>query len=81
LIFKISELEEELDLPKIQLKSDNHESILYKTGHNLVKKGLILIFYIFYNIHTITNTKEHSASLQRFSVVLFCSSLHLLPPA
>jgi hypothetical protein len=29
--FEISQLEEELELPKVQLKSENHEIILHKT--------------------------------------------------
>ncbi len=38
--FKTTYLEEELELPKGQLKSENHV-MLHKTGNKLVKKGRI----------------------------------------
>ncbi len=40
---KISQVEEELELPKVWLKSENQISILHKTGHNFVKNDSILI--------------------------------------
>jgi hypothetical protein len=40
--FKISQVEEELELPKIWLKSENQKIILYKTGSNFVKNDSIL---------------------------------------
>jgi hypothetical protein len=42
--FKISPVEEELELPKVWLKSENQKIILHKTGHNFVKNDSILIF-------------------------------------
>jgi hypothetical protein len=41
--FKISQIEEELELPKVWLKSENLKIILHKTGHNFVKNNSILI--------------------------------------
>ena len=41
--FKISQVEEELELPKVWLKSENQKIILRKTGHNFVKNYSILI--------------------------------------
>jgi hypothetical protein len=35
--FKISQVKEELELPKVWLKSENQIIILHKTGHNFVK--------------------------------------------
>jgi hypothetical protein len=46
--FKMYQLGEELDPPKVQLKSDNHDIILHKTGHNLIKNGPILILFTFH---------------------------------
>ena len=40
--FKISQVEEELELPKVWLKSENQKIILYKTGSNFVKNDSIL---------------------------------------
>ncbi len=40
--FKISQVEEEIELPKVWLKSENQKIILYKTGHNFVKNDPIL---------------------------------------
>jgi hypothetical protein len=45
--FKISQVEEELELPKVQLKSENQKIILHKTDHNLVKNHPILILFTF----------------------------------
>ncbi len=42
--FKISQVEEELELPKVWLKSKNQKIILHKTRHNFVKNDLILIY-------------------------------------
>ncbi len=41
--FKISQVEEELELPKVWLKSENQKITLHKTGHNFVKNNSILI--------------------------------------
>jgi hypothetical protein len=41
--FKISQVEEELELPKVWLKSENQKIIHHKTGHNFVKNDAILI--------------------------------------
>jgi hypothetical protein len=41
--FKISQVEEELELPKVWLKSENQKIILHKTSHNFVKNDSILI--------------------------------------
>ncbi len=38
--FKIFQEEEELELPKVQLKSENQKIILHKTDHNLLKIAL-----------------------------------------
>ncbi len=45
--FKISQLEKELELPKVRLKSENQKIILPKTDHNFVKNRLILILFTF----------------------------------
>jgi hypothetical protein len=37
--FKISQVEKELELPKVQLKSENQKIILHKMDHNFVKKA------------------------------------------
>ncbi len=42
--FKISQVEEELQLPKVWLKSENHKIILHKTGHNFVKNNIFRIY-------------------------------------
>jgi hypothetical protein len=39
--FKISHLEEELEVLKFRLKSEHYEIILHKADYNLVKNGLI----------------------------------------
>ena len=44
--FKISQVEEELELLKVWLKSENQKIILHKTGHNFVK-NFINIFRIY----------------------------------
>jgi hypothetical protein len=41
--FKISQVEKELELPKVRLKSENQKIILHKTDQNFVKNSLILI--------------------------------------
>ncbi len=41
--FKISQVEEELELPKVWLKLENRKIILHKTDHNFVKNDSILI--------------------------------------
>jgi hypothetical protein len=41
--FKIFQVEEELELPKVWLKSENLKIILNKTDYNFVKHSLILI--------------------------------------
>ena len=41
--FKISQVEKELELPKVWLKSENQKIIRHKTGHNFVKNDSILI--------------------------------------
>jgi hypothetical protein len=40
------QLEEELELPKIWLKLENHEIILHKTDHNFVKNGICSILQV-----------------------------------
>ncbi len=37
--FKISQVEKELELPKVLLKSENQKIILHKTHHNFVKNA------------------------------------------
>ncbi len=44
--FKISQVEEELELPKVWLKSENQKIILHKTGHYFVKNDSILLTYL-----------------------------------
>jgi hypothetical protein len=41
--FKISQVEEELELPKSLAKIGKSKIILHKTGHNFVKNNSILI--------------------------------------
>ncbi len=41
--FKISQVEEELELPKVWLNSENKKIILHKTDHNFLKNDSILI--------------------------------------
>jgi hypothetical protein len=43
----MSQLEEELDLPKVWLKSENYKIILHKIDHIFAKNSLILIFVTF----------------------------------
>jgi hypothetical protein len=43
--FKISQVEEELELPKVWPKSENQKIILHKTDHNFVENSLILISF------------------------------------
>jgi hypothetical protein len=45
--FKISQVEEELELSKVWLKLENQKIILNKTDNNFVKNGLILILLTF----------------------------------
>ncbi len=45
--FKTSQVEEELELPKLCLKSENYKIILHKTDHNFVKNCSILILFTF----------------------------------
>ncbi len=45
--FKISQVEEELELPKVRLKSENQKIILHKTDHNFVNNCPILIYLHF----------------------------------
>jgi hypothetical protein len=52
-------IRKKLELPKSQLKSENHEIILHKTGYNLVKNGLILILFTFFRIYTQNATSFH----------------------
>ncbi len=42
--FKISQVGEELELPKLWLKLENQKIILNKTDHNFVKNSSILIY-------------------------------------
>jgi hypothetical protein len=49
--FLISQLEEVLELPKVQLKSENYEILLHSTDHSLVKNGSILILFTFFSIY------------------------------
>jgi hypothetical protein len=44
---KISQVEEELKLPKVRLKSENQKIILNKTDYNFVKNCPILILFTF----------------------------------
>ncbi len=39
--FKISQVEKELELPKVRLKSENQKIILHKADHNFVKNSSI----------------------------------------
>jgi hypothetical protein len=41
--FKISQVEEELELPKVWVKLENQKIILHKTDQNFVKNSSILI--------------------------------------
>jgi hypothetical protein len=41
--FKISQVEEELELPKVRLKSENYKIIRHKTDYNFDKNSSILI--------------------------------------
>jgi hypothetical protein len=43
--FKISQVEKELELPKVWLKSENQKIILHKRDHNFVKISSILILH------------------------------------
>jgi hypothetical protein len=45
--FKISQVEEDIELSKVWLKSENHKIILHKTDHNFIKNSLILILFTF----------------------------------
>jgi hypothetical protein len=61
--FKISQVEEELELPKVWLKSDNQKIILHKTDHNFVKNCQILFLFTFlesrYNmLHLLSQVKN-----------------------
>jgi hypothetical protein len=38
---KISQVEAELELPKVWLKSENQKIIVHKTGHNFVNNSYI----------------------------------------
>jgi hypothetical protein len=43
--FKISQVEEELELSKFLLTSENQKIILHKKDHNFVKNSSILILF------------------------------------
>ncbi len=45
--FKIPQVEKELELPKVRLKSENQKIIFHKTDHNFVKNSSILILFTF----------------------------------
>jgi hypothetical protein len=45
--FIISQVEKEIELPKVRLKSENQKIILHKIDHNFVKNSLILFYLHF----------------------------------
>jgi hypothetical protein len=50
--FKISQLEEKLELPKVPLKSENYKIKLHKQTITLPKIVLFKIYLNFWNLHT-----------------------------
>jgi hypothetical protein len=73
--FKISQVEEELELPKVWLKSENQKIILHKTDHNFVKNSLILILFTFLEsrykmLHLLFKVRK--ASKHQMNTPYFC---------
>jgi hypothetical protein len=87
--FKISQVEKELELPKVRLKSENQKITLHKTDHNFVNYSSILILFTFLEsrykmLHffkikkclDVSEPDKHQTNTRHFCrkfFVLFCS--------